>query len=124
MSTHQRHILVELTTNLAAQMHELKRLRNSVRKALSAKARRIPAEKELAFRERGRQLRRPLSFQPRIPIPRQLPLSRMVVLPVGENALDCSPCSDEALSGTNPDDHDGQRKGDANRATNRQRERR
>jgi hypothetical protein len=30
----------------------------------------------------------------------------------------------EALSGTNPDDHYGQRKGDANRTTNRQRERR
>jgi hypothetical protein len=64
------------------------------------------------------------SPEPRVPIPRQLSLCPMRVFPVGEDALDCSPCSDEALSGTNPDDHDGQRKGDANRATNRQRERR
>ena len=47
MNTHQRQISVEPTTDLTAQMHELKRLRDLVRRAqLSAKTRRISAQKK------------------------------------------------------------------------------
>jgi hypothetical protein len=52
------------------------------------------------------------------------------MMAVAEKTFLCShwndgkPGSVEAPSGTNPDDHHGQRKGDTNRATYRQRERR